>query len=111
VQRVGRGEAKDIRSSQRFAQLGIGNGGHYLDYYQLDASMAGLNNLVSAAGFFLSMLPQERDTREAIKVGAILTKLAPALRALDLSMDTGADVLPSPSPDTIMTRRVTRYRR
>jgi len=108
--RVQSGEARDIRSSERFAELGVGKGGHYFDYYQQDASLGQFSNLVSGVGFLLALLPADRETRPAIKLGAILTKLAPALRQLDMSLDVGSDVLPSENPEVVMSRRVVRYR-
>lgn len=108
VDRVRAGEEPGIRSRPDFAKLGIGKADstEYLAYGRIDSSASWLANLVSAAGFFLSVLPEQRDTRAAIKVGAILTKLAPALRELQMKYDWGMELLPSTTPDVIMSRTV-----
>lgn len=113
VDRVRAGEERSIRSRQEFATLGIGKADstEYLAYGRIDSSMNGFANLVSAAGFFLSLLPEERDTRAAIKLGAILTKLAPALRELRIKFDWGTELLPSTTPDVIMSRTVYHHHR
>ena len=112
IDRVGRGEVANIRSSERFAALGVGGGAEaaYLDYGQLDTEMAALADLVGGIGFGMALLPKDRDTRVVIKVGMVLSKLALALRELDLRYDTAGEMLSSQSPDTVMGRRVYRYR-
>lgn len=47
---------------------------------------------MSAAGFFLLLPPEDRDTRPMIKIGAILTRPAPALRELDMVFNRHLDV-------------------
>ncbi len=112
VDRVFAGEEASIRSREDFAELGIGNGkdASYLGYGHMDSGMEGLANLASAAGFFMSLMPEQKDTLVAIKMGAVLTKLAPALREMQMSFDWGTEILPSEQPNQIMSRTVYRYR-
>ncbi len=41
---------------------------------------------MGTVGFFASLVPEDPDTKPAIKVGAILTKLAAFLRDIDISL-------------------------
>ena len=111
IDRVWRGEEPDIRSSESFARLGIGKGDtvDYLGFGRVHASLGGFANLLGAAGFGLSMLPKERDTRPLLKMGAILSKLAPFFRELDMSFDWGTEIVTTTAPDTIMSRTIYRY--
>lgn len=112
VEAVHHGQEPDIRSSKRFASLGLGGEGvgDYIDYGQMENGAGDFANLLSAAGFCLSLLPEDRDSRPAIKLGAILTKLAPALRELDLAFDYGTEMVPAQQPGAFLTRTVYRYR-
>ena len=111
IARVQNGQEANIRSSERFTRLGVGreDAVDYLHYAQVDESTEDFANLVSAAGFFLSVLPEDKKTRAAIKLGAILTKLSPALRELDIRYDWASE-LASWSEDAVKLRTVIRYR-
>ncbi|MHC5064856.1 MAG: hypothetical protein ACYTG5_12885 [Planctomycetota bacterium] len=112
IDRVYMGEEPSIRSCEDFAAMGVGKGkdAQYLAYGYMDSGMDGLANLVSGAGFFMSLMPEQKDTRVAIKLGAVLTKLGPALRELQMEFDWGTEILPSEDPDVVMSRTVYRYR-
>ncbi len=56
-------------------------------FYDVENSLELLANLVSGAGFVASILPENRDTRPVLKVGAILTKLAAFIREVDLLVE------------------------
>ena len=99
--------------NQRFSQLGIGKRGEEteaISYGQIEASLEGLCDLLGAAGFFLSLLPEERDTRPLLIAGSILTKITPALRELDMGYDWATESIPVPDGKGWMSRQVHRYR-
>jgi hypothetical protein len=112
IEQVRQGLAPDIRQNPRFAALGIGAGpaAESVAYAQLETGMGALADLVGAAGFFFSLLPEDRETRPMIRLGAVLTKLAPALRELDLAYDQGSEMRAGEEPGTYHSRSVVRYR-
>ena len=80
-----REEAPNISENPRFAVLRLPDAPLSEVYYQdAEGSLQGLSNLISAVGFFASLVPEERDTKPLIKVGAILTKLGRFVRDIDL---------------------------
>ena len=56
------------------------------------------------------MPEEDRDARTAIRVGRMLTKLAPAMRELDMQFDAASTLLPSDDPDAVLGKIVYRYR-
>jgi hypothetical protein len=85
-----RGEAPNFTENKAFASLKVPEGPLSTVYYErMENSLQGLADLVAAAGFVASILPEKHDTRPAIKLGAILTKLGTFLRAVDVAVDRG----------------------
>ncbi len=111
IDRVRRGEATSIADSPRFQSLGLDapSAVRSLSYGTADVPAMGFPDLVSAAGFALSMLPEKRDTREARIAARMLTKLAPALRDLQMGYTVGSVALPSQDDGVFLGRMVVRY--
>jgi hypothetical protein len=85
-----RGEAPNFTENRAFAALKVPEGPLSTVYYErMENSLQGLADIVAAAGFVASILPENHDTRPALKLGAILTKLGTFLRAVDLAVDRG----------------------
>ena len=85
-----RGEAPGFDESPAFAALGFTKDPVYTAYYQdIRESFRDLADLTAGAGFVLSLLPREKDTRPLLTLGSILTKLGTFLRAIDLGVDRG----------------------
>jgi hypothetical protein len=110
VDAVRRGAAASIRQSPAFAALGLGRQDKVssLAFGRVTAGAPGLVDVVAAAGFFLALLPAERDTEPLRLGGAILTKLAPALRELDIGYDWGTETAPDEHGASVV-RSVVRY--
>ena len=82
-----KGEAPNISDHARFKKLKVPDVPlTEIYYYDVEDSLTGLADLIGTVGFFASLLPEDRDTRPAIKVGVIATKLATFLRDVDLSL-------------------------
>lgn len=111
VDRVRQGLEPGIRQRADFAALGVGgrDAVDALSYGRMTTGMGGLPDLISAAGFGLSLLPEDRDTRPILKLGTILTKLAPAMRELDLGYDWAMESMPGKTAETWVSRSVVRY--
>jgi len=85
------GRAPNISENPRFQALGMPDGSFTEIFYSdVERSLADLADLLGSAGFFLSLVPEERDTRPVIKTGHILTKLAAFLRDVDIAVDYGS---------------------
>jgi len=105
------GQAPNFRENPACAALGLPDGPLAEIYYgDLRGGLQGPANLVSAVGFFASVLPAHHDTRHARKVGTILTKFAAFLRALDLGVDYGGWSRYDPEKHAIFSTSVTRIR-
>ena len=76
-------------------------------YYDLEDSLTAFANLLGTVGFAVSLVPEDRDTRVAIKVGAILTKFAAFLRDVDLSLYTAGWTRYDESRHEVNVRMVT----
>jgi hypothetical protein len=118
IDRVRAGTDPDIRSNSRFSSLGIGTGTDtgYISYAQLDSSGGAAADILAAFGFIMSVVPmppdprQQRDMRVPMKLGVILTKLAPALRELDVGLDVASEYLSGQRAGSILSRTAYRYR-
>ncbi|MBI1852538.1 MAG: hypothetical protein HYR85_19520 [Planctomycetes bacterium] len=111
IDRVMAGKEPDIRTSPRFAALGAGKSDstRHLEYAQVDATITPLVHLMSAYGFVFTMFPDDPELAAMRKIGSILTKVAPAIRELDMHFDQADETLPG-TADTFVTRHVVRYR-
>ena len=57
------------------------------------------------------VVPGDKSVSHRVMLlGAILTKVAPALRELDMSYDFGTEVVPGPTPQAFLSKTVYRYR-
>jgi len=105
-------QAESIRDNPRFQALGIPEEGNFTDlwYADVEDSLEGLANLLGTGGFFLSLLPEEEDTKPAVKVGHILTKLAAFLRDLDIAVDVAGWSSYDAEKQILRSRSVTKLR-
>jgi len=95
----------------RSLELGIDGPVGAVHYANVEGQLEGFAQLLSAAGFFASLAPQEKDTRPVIKVGAILTKLGRFFREIDLELDRGGFSRTLPNGEGMFYRLVSVQRR
>jgi hypothetical protein len=111
VKAAAEGKAPNITERKDFAALGMPEGPlAQFSYADVRGSLKGLANLVSGAGFFLSVLPEKDDTRHARKIGTIFTKLSVFLRAVDLGVDVASWTHYDEARHALFTRQVSRVR-
>ncbi|MBI4585358.1 MAG: hypothetical protein HY717_15200 [Planctomycetes bacterium] len=80
---------------------------HYAD---IQNQLEGLAQLLTGAGFFLSILPKDQQTRPLLKLGAILTKVGVLVRELDLGLKAGGWSQFDREKGQIRVRSATSYR-
>ncbi len=83
------------------------HGVHYID---VEDQLRGLAQILTGAGFFLSMAPEERETRPLIRVGAILTKLGRFVRDVDLALETASWTTFDAEHGRVVTHSVTSFK-
>jgi hypothetical protein len=112
LDRVAAGKEPDVRSNPRFAALGAGKSDstRHLSFAEVEVGITPLVDLVAAYGFVFAMFPDDPEVAAMRKLGAILTKVAPALRELDLRYDEAEEILPTSTPEAVTRRRTVRYR-
>ncbi len=103
-----RGRAPSIKDNPRFAELNVPDVPMTeVYYYDVENSLTSFANLLGTAGFVASLVPEDRDTRPVIKVGAILTKFAAFLRDVDLSLYSAGWTRYDSASHQVNTRMVT----
>lgn len=103
-----KGDAPNIKDHPRFAGLNVPDGPlTEVYYFDVEDSLKGFANLLGTVGFVASLVPEDRDTRPAIKAGAILTKFAAFLRDVDLSLYTAGWTRYDSAKHEMNTRMVT----
>ncbi len=107
------GKAPAIGESERWRALALGIDGPVgsIYYADVEGQLEGFAQLLSGAGFFLSMIPREKDTEPVLKVGAILTKLGRFFREVDVERDRGGFTRPLKGAEGIQVRTVSTFRR
>ncbi len=106
-----RGDAPNIGESERFARLGRPDG-HLTEvyYHNLEGMLEEYANLIGTVGFVASLLPEDRDTRPAIKLGLIASKFARFLKDLDIVGDQIGWSVYDPEKHELRSRAVTSFR-
>jgi hypothetical protein len=105
------GEAPNFTKNPAYKAMELPEGPLVEVYYlDLKGSMEGVANLASGAGFVLSVLPNNYETRHARKLGAILTKLAVFIRAIDIGVFTGGWTRYEPEHHSVFSRMVSQIR-
>ncbi|MGH7149211.1 MAG: hypothetical protein ACREIU_00860, partial [Planctomycetota bacterium] len=107
------GKAPGIGESERFRALGLGIDGPVgsISYADVEGELEGFAQLLSGAGFFLSMLPRDKDTEPVLKAGVILTKLGRFFREIDVERDRGGFTRPLKGAEGVHVRTVSTFRR
>ena len=105
------GSHPSILESPRFAALGKPPTNVSEVFYQdIEDSFEQLSQIVGVAGFIMSMLPEERDTRPVIKLGSFLGKVSTLLRDIDLGLDYAAWTAWDPETHSWRGRIMTRVK-
>lgn len=111
IEKVTRGAEPNILAEPRFAALGIGTreGLQGVGYWSVDASLAPFADVLGAVGFFYSLMPEDRETKQIIVLGRILCKVAAGLREIDLHYDQAYETVTT-ADGASESRVVTGYR-
>ncbi len=105
------GSHPGVLESPRFAALGKPPANVCEVYYQdMEDSLEQLSQLAGIAGFIMSILPEEPDTKPVIKVGSFLGKVSILLREIDLGLDYAAWSAWDPATKSWRARVMTRVK-
>jgi hypothetical protein len=105
------GDAPSFRENPRFEALGVPDGPLCeLYFHDVENSLEWLADILGGVGLVASVLPMDRETKPAIKLGPIITKLSMFLRDVDLSLDYGGWTRYDAETHTLRMRQVVTQR-
>jgi len=106
-----RGEAPGIADNPNFKAMKVPQRPlAEIFYFDVENSLGCLADLIGGVGFVASILPKDRHTRPALKLGAILTKLAIFIREVDLVADYGGWTYYDGEKHSLFSRQMVRLK-
>ena len=104
------GQAPAFVDSERGQRLGDLSEELYEAWYcDVEGELEALGNVLSTAGFVLSLLPRDHDTRPLLPLGRAMSKLGVFLRDIDIAVDWSGWTRYDAASHRLFSRQLTRF--